>query len=669
MPSTPQDPLARMRAHKGNAPTLPQTKSCSLCSAKFTRTTHLSRHLRSHNDDRIYRCNLCQRSEFTRSDLLIRHKRTCGQRVNRYRKTACEACAESKIKCNLGYPCAKCTFRGRECVFKFQPNQSRSWSPGTSQNPSSPACSTRGSGPPTPSLSSSPSPADYSRATSSSPSSHVLGLPKLVDCGGSLGPSSIWTSPRSETFSTLEEQGLGFPSDIGTYDNIISPFDGFLSSSSSLGLPLSCGGASDASSLPFDEEMDLFSAVLPVPSPPASPPPNLFVDTSRNLLVQPPVTLPYADSWDIQRLFGPSFATTDMYLHLFFTRFLTQVPLLHAPTWRMADTPPFLARIFHACGALFLDTPEAAVFVATTFSSSAAEITEKFGMFDDGSSRYHVHVIVGLVLLQTITLLRREGERAAPPNTPLHAMLVAMIRQTGLIARVASWSAPDLTPPIPLQTTWIEWAEFATIKRAVLLAYFHDCCHCMYSASPPAFLPAEMHIPLPCDDALWHAPTAAAWFTAAHTPGPYGVGRGRIRGTSMQVALAALAAATATPAANTNANITADAAQPPLTSFGLFILIHTLLRNLSVAQCAPRLGSWASFGKSDGGTVRAQKMLDNWLQIWLESPEAANGGAGQTATFVCNLLPFYWLAQVSLWEGSWSGPAFIDPGLLDPRPR
>jgi hypothetical protein len=137
----------------------------------------------------------------------------------------------------------------------------------------------------------------------------------------------------------------------------------------------------------------------------------------------------------------------------------------------------------------------------------------------------------------------------------------------------------------------------------------------------------------------------------------------------MQAALTALATPTHTPAANTNANVTADAAQPPLTSFGLFILIHTLLRNLSVAQRAPWLGSWASFGQSDGGTVRAQKVLDNWLQIWLENPVAANGGAGQTAAFVCNLLPFYWLAQVLLWEDSWSGPAFIDPGLLDPRPR
>ncbi|KAJ7763504.1 hypothetical protein B0H14DRAFT_2972275 [Mycena olivaceomarginata] len=660
MPSTAQDPLARMRAHKGNTPTLPQTKHCSLCPAKFTRTTHLNRHLRSHNNDRIYRCNLCQSAEFTRSDLLIRHKRT---RVNRYRKTACESCAESKIKCNLEYPCAKCTSRGRECVFKFHPNKPRSKSP-ESRNSSS-ACSTRGSIPPAP-------------ATSSSPSSHILSLPELVDCAGSSGASSLLSSPRSETFPVLEEHRFDFSFDIGAYDNaIISPFDGGVFSAPSSGSALTCGGASDSFSLRFDEEMDLFAALIPVPSPPPPPPPSLLVGSSRNVLVQPTVTLDYVNPLAILCIFGAASATKDMYLHLFFTRFLAQVPLLHAPTWRMADTPAFLGRVFQACGALFLDTPEAAAFVATTLSSSAAEMTAEFSKvndrseFDERSSRHHTHVIVGLVLLQTISLLRREGERAAPPNAQLHAMLVAMIRQTGLIARVASWSAPDFTASIPLESTWIEWAKWATIKRAVLLAYLQDCCHCMYAASPPAFLPAEMHIPLPCDDALWCAPTATKWFEAAHTPSPYGVGSARIRGTSMQTALAALATPT-TPAAN--ANITAGAARPPLTSFGLFILIHTLLRNISIAQRSPTPGSWSCFEQADGGaafTVRAQMMLDNWLQIWVESPEAApqaSGEAAQTPPFVCNSLPFYWLAQVALWENSWSGPAFIDSGSFDPLP-
>lgn len=38
---------SKMRSHKGNIPILPQTKLCPHCPAKFTRTTHLNRHLRT----------------------------------------------------------------------------------------------------------------------------------------------------------------------------------------------------------------------------------------------------------------------------------------------------------------------------------------------------------------------------------------------------------------------------------------------------------------------------------------------------------------------------------------------------------------------------------------------------------------------------------------------
>lgn len=39
--------VSRMRSHRGNVPQLPQTKLCPFCPAKFTRTTHLNRHLRN----------------------------------------------------------------------------------------------------------------------------------------------------------------------------------------------------------------------------------------------------------------------------------------------------------------------------------------------------------------------------------------------------------------------------------------------------------------------------------------------------------------------------------------------------------------------------------------------------------------------------------------------
>jgi Fungal Zn(2)-Cys(6) binuclear cluster domain len=83
-------------------------------------------------------------SEFTRSDLLTRHKRSCGDlwvaysfldipreltdhslNQNKSRRKSCQACAESKVKCDLKSPCTKCTSRGKECIFINDPAQSR----------------------------------------------------------------------------------------------------------------------------------------------------------------------------------------------------------------------------------------------------------------------------------------------------------------------------------------------------------------------------------------------------------------------------------------------------------------------------------------------------------------------------------------------------------------
>ncbi|KAJ7174139.1 fungal-specific transcription factor domain-containing protein [Mycena crocata] len=665
---------SRMRAHKGNVPSLPQTKYCSLCPAKFTRTTHLNRHLRSHTNERLHRCNICKSAEFTRSDLLTRHKRTCGQSVNRSRRKSCEACAESKIKCNLEYPCAKCTSRGRECIFQNDPEESRNKS-------SSKAASRKYSASPKPaddSRSTTPPPQDpsSSRTRSSSPSSLSLNLPALSESGSS--DSSIHSSPRSEGFQTFDEQ-FDFPF-VGLYDDpnpTLSPFDqtlfpspAFISSATAAGLDDSkadSGGSDGGHPAPpiplsVDHDMNLFTSLLQTPDPPPSA-------AGAGFMSQPTVTLDCLDAIDMRCMSGPSSAEhiTNTYLHLFFSRFLAQVPLIHAPTWNMEDTPPILARIFHACGALFVKTSEAAAFVAETLTSVTAEISVEFSTVNETSadlhvSRHHTHLILALVLLQTICLFRREGAALAPTNdVQHHAMLVAMIRQTGLIRRVGSWTAPDWSDPITMEAAWTEWVNFATIKRALLLAYFHDCCHCMYSASPPAFSPAELDVHLPCDDALWRARTAAEWFRTAHTPSPYGVGVARLYGVSMQHALTTLAKPT-NPSASPDETNTRLA----LTPFALFLLIHTVLRNISVAQRAPPPGGWSCFalvaapGVVDANfTFRTQVVLDNWLQLWLTSPEATMPqatGTTQEPPFVCNSLPFYWLAQVSLWETSGTGP-------------
>jgi hypothetical protein len=94
-----------------------------------------------------------------------------------------------------------------------------------------------------------------------------------------------------------------------------------------------------------------------------------------------------------------------------------------------------------------------------------------------------------------------------------------------------------------------------------------------------------------------------------------------------------------------------------LPPFELFILIHAILRNIFPARSP--LGGWSHCTQAatrEERTHWTQLMLDNWLHMWLKSPQATrspeNGtvGLGEQLLFVCDSLPLYWLAQVALWQ-------------------
>ena len=180
---------------------------------------------------------------------------------------------------------------------------------------------------------------------------------------------------------------------------------------------------------------------------------------------------------------------------------------------------------------------------------------------------------------------------------------------------------------------------------ALLLSYLHDCCHCMYFSLSPAFQPAEFEINLPCDDAIWKAGSAREWFETLQSPSPHGTGQARISGVGMQFALATLG------------EMRLPTLPLSLNPFGHLILIHTILRNLfaSRAESQSLEGTFfaAEISRGDGGTsdivLATQYALHNWLQTWLNAPESMGLGKNmEEPPFVCDALPFYWLAQVSL---------------------
>ncbi|KAK4556295.1 hypothetical protein LTR86_006439 [Recurvomyces mirabilis] len=91
---------------------------CYLCSRTYERPDHLSRHLKSHENERSYRCPDCGKG-FNRADLLNRHRaahtKSASDALRKRTGRACAACIKAKTKCDEERPCKRCRTRDVPC--------------------------------------------------------------------------------------------------------------------------------------------------------------------------------------------------------------------------------------------------------------------------------------------------------------------------------------------------------------------------------------------------------------------------------------------------------------------------------------------------------------------------------------------------------------------------
>ncbi|TFK62373.1 hypothetical protein BDN72DRAFT_848761 [Pluteus cervinus] len=721
--------VSRMRNHKGNMPSLPQTKYCSLCPAKFTRTTHLNRHLRSHTNERLHRCNTCN-AEFTRSDLLTRHKRTCGDsaNANRSRRKSCQACAESKVKCNLQYPCTKCSARGKDCVFINDPEASR--------NKRNAKKAQRSASPKSPSddstalsaLSGASSQPSFSNPTSplstisivTSPSGLETPFPLLPNSSNSTSSGSSNSSPRTDFFETRQDIPNSYDVELDTltldtqlnrlFTTSTTSYESYVDQGSTSCTPqateLNWVEGSGTTFYPsYNDEGYTFTGGDQFPGSSVgyanhASPANVTVSTIPSLGLRTSPASPQIGTMPrMVEHAEPTAAELEQYLYSFYSDFLTQVPVLHASTWRLEGKPYYLIRAMQACGALFAKTRPAGHFISETLSSIQDSLIYEAAK-NSSDSMENINLLVAIVLVQVLGQLYEKNEHRSSSNI-LHGMTVTLIRRMGLLNQIGSWIPPDLGDPHSTEIAWRDWIHYETIKRVLFLSYLHDCHRCIYHSITPTYVPEEFDLCLPCDDALWRAETSRAWIDALQTPSMYGAGSTgtRLTGVGMHHAFTMLSMPLEPRIHGTTS---------PLNPFAQFILIHSILRDLytiqldEISTIPAAVGGAAGGSSAAGGTLIpdgsngttlnlnqnnhnhnhhhhlphhapshhrsvpagngdqvfvTQRALQNWLQAWLANPDTMHlTGQGNPSDieedalpYVYNALPYYWLAQASVY--------------------
>ncbi|KAI9068398.1 hypothetical protein FKP32DRAFT_1608961 [Trametes sanguinea] len=662
--------VSKMRSHRGNIPTLPQNKLCPLCPAKFTRTTHLNRHLKTHTNERLHECDRCH-AQFTRSDLLTRHKRTCcdSALANRSRRKSCQNCADSKVKCDLQRPCSRCKARNRDCIYVNSASAILEEGRRSQEDVSSSA----GSSPPTMIDSASEavaSPQSSDGFSISASGSHSIALPPEEPCYAVNPSSDVVTSlieapvvfqsqpaAPAVTGETPEERAYLselFSSEM--YDNLFA--DLFTSSFQKNPVIPGHHFNHDATAALTDrlestaigslrQDNIFYNApaqlaiydMEPLDAP-------LMIDSFGNLLPTPvippsiPLSIPIGH---------PTPVELNEYLRLFATTYLLHMPLAHVPTLMEENRLPVLVTAMQACGAMYANTPAAAKFIDSVLATKRDEIIAELS---SGAKTYDeiVQLTLASGLIQTIGLFHRDSDQRAKSNV-YHGMIVMMLRMNGFVDKTRDWKLEeiDFSDPDATERAWRRWVKHESAKRAVWICYMHDCCHAIYFNLSPTFRTEQFTLGLPCEDALWTAKSSAEWAAILQKPSPYGSTEVRLCGHYLKALYYYLAQ-----------NNPDNAPRPfNVSPFAHLIMVHAMMRKLFEMYLRDRL----PFSQPDSSGLRpkinphfvdrdrafhVQILLHYWLQSWLNSPDSPRNVPEPNQRFCHNALPFYWMAQVGL---------------------
>ena len=129
-------------------------------------------------------------------------------------------------------------------------------------------------------------------------------------------------------------------------------------------------------------------------------------------------------------------------VHLFYQMFLNQMPVMHISTFTIEGKPQILLSAMQACGALYVKTTAAGQFIDDTLRSSREQLMTEFvrsavflpdclsaQRFEQAKkstdTAHHVHLVLAVVLLQTIGLFHQRPEQRTHSNF-YHGMLVTV---------------------------------------------------------------------------------------------------------------------------------------------------------------------------------------------------------------------------------------------------
>ncbi|KAF3066488.1 Zinc finger protein klf1 [Daldinia childiae] len=243
--------------------------------------------------------------------------------------------------------------------------------------------------------------------------------------------------------------------------------------------------------------------------------------------LQPPNRLPYIDDYTYSQILetvkasrplAPSGSLLDInhplmsqlslqtYLDLYFNRFNTAYPLIHLATFEPSQNKTLLLLSMILLGATYSEKE------AHQFAVCIHDVIRP-AIFSHAS----FNPKPDLWMLQTILLVEcfgksRAGQKQHDMSHLFHGMLINLIRRSDCqsVRPVRPHEDNDKGNLVD-DCSWRQWVEAEEKKRLALLCFMWDTQHAVLFCQSLCMSAFELRVPLPCNQALWEASTAAEW--------------------------------------------------------------------------------------------------------------------------------------------------------------
>lgn len=554
--------------------------TCSECSATYSRMEYLRRHERKHTETRPFQCEECMKS-FARSDVLLRHRRRCHPEAEAIREA--NAMLDSQAEggsmptppVTSGRAKLKAAGLAKRPQGRSRQQEEHSSSPEASLSPGvttlNKEISARSVHEPSPpssvALSSDLSSGfDHFFPVDSSPSSFTSLMQTTPETqsiasveapspssftGGSLVPS--WASlPPLSMFNTTNAILPKSGPEVTQFGSWYTFPQRRPQSGGNENAPRN--GTSSVGDIPIDPLLESYllgdtTVAEELEADLLSPERNALnaecrwvnqkvgtaLDVSDKFYIPPGL---FAGCYTIPHWLLPPLASLSRFAARTLSEHLVRFPLIHRPTFKLSESPHWLAFAMCTVGGLnpeeyklkdMLGEPLTLKAPGAPWDGVQSIVrTEKVDMlvktFVRQSAKLplcdQVSIIQSLLIYNTPAFLSDDPSERIIGHLFL-GTVVKVVRKSGLFLPSADFASRLSVPAdSTLDVRWRKWIRHETSRRCAWFIYILDTIACLEAGIPSLISPRDViHLAVPASESMWSAGTEGEWAALAEAGG------------------------------------------------------------------------------------------------------------------------------------------------------